>query len=153
MGFLNFDKVQKDFLSEKLKATKKGNFCEWFTAHDESRAETYVSNGQFFAVIPDEICFIQEETHSRGIKPESLKRCIPETEGGFLHYTGTIKKIDKINAYIFTTADGEEIWIAEKYYKYFENMNCHYCGSGAKSAVVVYVLDRIVGLILPVNHR
>lgn len=154
--FLNFDKVQKDFLAACLKAAKKRVGCEWFTGHNDDRQETYISNGHFIAIVPDEMCFIQPGTKGRKIDFQTIKKNMPdESLLDALTDTQTSRQIpaQKITCRIFQNKDGEEIWVNEKLLSYFDGMECRFLGSKPTAPIMVYSLGRAVGMVLPISHK
>ena len=147
---LNFDKVQKDYLSKVLKEDRT-----WFAAADADNA--YISDGSFVAAMPRRMCAINcdMEDHRR-CAPEALKKIVNMNlyELEELADTKTSMKQDRDNIRMLKNAAGEDIWINEKYMKYFESMNVKYYGTTPRNMVYVVALeDVIVGCILPINHR
>lgn len=156
----NFDKVQKDFLSAALKATKKNSACGWFTAHSEGQKVTYISDGHFFARVPDEMCFVRSSDRMRQIKAETFESYdLPKTYDDEYRLTDTMTSRTvtgiKDPVHIFTTQDGQEVWINEKLLAYFKDMQTvrFYQKNGFRNAVAVYVTDWLAGVLLPINHK
>ncbi len=146
---LNFDKVQKDYLSRILKGDR-----EWFAAADENKA--YISDGHFVAAMPRDMCAIKCDIpkHIR-CTADVLNKMIDVNIYDFqeLLDTNTTLKVDRDNIKMLKNADGEDIWINEKYAKYFSDMNIKYYGSTPRNMVYVVALGEIVGCILPINHK
>lgn len=156
MGFFDFDKVQKDFLSAALKAQKKGTPGNWFTCEDTEKHRIFISDGHFLAIVPDKICCVQAGGKGRKIKPEAIK--MPEEcDLKPVADTGMRKDITspvKATICILKAQDAEEeIWINKKYLDYFSGMNYRIMGTGAKAPIMLYVLDVAVGMIMPINHK
>lgn len=154
----DFDKVQKDFLSAALKAYKKNTMCEFFSAHDEENNLTYISNSYFFAIVPDEMCFITSTEKMRYVSPDVFKKMIlpdcddKENEIKDLFTSRTIPGTKKPYR-VFGRQDGQEIWIDEKILAYFAGMDgLRYFSKGIRDAVAVYMYDTLVGMILPITH-
>lgn len=145
----NFDKVQKDYLNKILK-----NDCEWFAAADDCTA--YISNGHFIVAMPREFCGIDCNLpdHTR-ITAENFKKMIDVNIYDFeeLSDSKTTMQHERDNIRMLKNSEGVDIWINEKYVKYFEDMNIKYYGSGPKNVVYVEAHGCIVGLILPINHK
>lgn len=146
---LNFDKVQKDYLSRILK-----NDREWFSATDDSRA--YISNGHFVAAMPKKLCGVncEMEGFSR-LAPDGFKKIIDVNIYDLTELldTNTTMKMDKDNIKMLKNADGEDIWINDKYARYFEDMQIKYFGTTPRNMVYVVALGEIVGCILPIGRR
>jgi hypothetical protein len=154
---LNFDKVQKDFLSAALKATANNIPCEWFTG--EADNSICLSDGHFIAFVPREMCFVAAAENSRVRKlPETtFKNMIVDRDTlSPATYTNMQRTIPGTNktVNVFTLENGEEAWLNEKYVKYFEGMgHCKTYGTTMRNPIYFYVMDRLVGMILPINHN
>ena len=153
MTFFNFDKVQKDFLSAALKADKADKMCSWFTGKDTEHERTILSDGHFLAIIPDEILYVRGSKNIRNISAETfLRNMKPDYDLQPVTDTGIRRNVDKDTVCVLKNHD-EEIWINEKYLKYFAGMSYTLKGTDRKNPVQVYVLDQCVGMILPVYHK
>lgn len=155
----DFDKVQKDFLSAALKAYKKKTMCDFFTAHDDEKKNTYISDERFFVIVPDEMCFITSTEKMRYVSPDVFKKMIlpdcddKENEIKDLFTSRTIPGTKK-PCRVFGRQDGQEIWIDEKILAYFAGMDgLRYFSKGIRDAVAVYMYDTLVGVMLPINHK
>lgn len=154
MRFFDFDKVQKDFLTAALKASKTGGMCNWFTGGMESDKKTILSDGHFAAFVPDDLLFVKRAGDMREISGDTFKKnLMPEKDLQTVIDTGMQKKIDKDTICILKNEHGEEIWVNEKYMKYFAGMDCHYKGTDKKHPVQVFCIDVLVGIILPITHN
>lgn len=161
MNLLNFDKVQKDFLAAALKRSHDSRTaCGWIYSRNENRKEIILSDGYFFAAIPQEMCFVtaMEDTGIRLIPAESFEKMVPRDydDSERLTDTQTIKTTaatGKIKIHTLTTNDGQEIWINQKYYDYFSGMDSiQFYTAGKKHPIKVFVYDRFVGIILPIAN-
>lgn len=154
MRFFDFDKVQKDFLTAALKASKTEAMCNWFTGYIESDKKTILSDGHFAAFVPDDLLFVKRAGNIRDFNADTFKKnLLPEKDLQTVIDTGMRKKIDKDTICILKNEQGEEIWVNEKYMKYFTGMACHYKGTDKKSPVQVFCLETLVGIILPIAHN
>lgn len=147
---LNFDKVQKDYLNAVLK-----NDRTWFAATDGD--VSYLCNSNLIAFIPSELCGVNctHADHNK-ITAESFKKYetdfSPE-DNGILEDRGFVMKKDKGSVHVLHAPDGSEIWINEKYYRYFSDIaGVVWRGAGAKKPVYAFFVDRMVGMVLPINH-
>jgi hypothetical protein len=153
MRFFDFDKVQKDFLAAALKACKTGLFCPWFASPDTENKKTIISDGHFLAIIPDDMLFVKSAGNMREINAESFLRNMKQAyELQPVTDTGLRKTVDKNTVCILKT-ETDEIWIDEKYLKYFAGMSYTLKGTDCRNPVQVYVLDQCVGMILPIAHK
>lgn len=152
MRFFDFDKVQKDFLTAALKASKNGIMCNWCTGSMESDKKTILSDGHFAAFVPDDLLFVKRAENMRNINGDTFKKnLMPEKDLQTVIDTGMQKKISKDTICILENEQGEEIWVNEKYMKYFAGMNCHYKGTDKKHPIQVFCIDVLVGIILPIS--
>lgn len=157
----NFDKVQKDFLTAALKSYKKNVFCEWFTAHSDEDHTTYISNGNFFARIPDEMVFVKANDKMRQIKTETFEKFdLPGSNDEEYRLTDTMtcRTVSGVKdpVHIFSTRMGEEVWINEKLFAYFKDMTSirlYQKGNARNAAIAVYVADWLAGVLLPIHHK
>ena len=157
----DFDKVQKDYLTAALKAYKKHMQCNFFTAHDEEKKTTYISDGSFFVIVPDEMCFITSTDTMRHVSPdifEKMKKDLPgcydrENEIKDMFITRNVPTDLKRSYHVFGHQSGEEIWIDEKILAYFASMDglSYFC-TGKRAPVAVYMYETLVGVMLPINH-
>lgn len=151
MRIYDFDKVQKDYLNAALKASKNGTSNMWIFAHCEDEKVTIISDSYFMAMIPDDLVFVQ--THKIFSDSSALLRNIaPDYTLSPAIDTGMKKTIDKNTVCIFRVND-IDVWVNEKYVKYFAGMNCEFRGSTKKAPLQIYVNDKCIGLILPINHN
>lgn len=145
----DFDKVQKDYLNKILKGDRA-----WFAAADDYTA--YISNGHFIVAMPREFCGIDCNLpdHTR-ITADAFKKMIDVNIYEFqeLLDTNTTLKVDKDHVKMLKNAEGDDIWINEKYAKYFSDMNIKYYGSTPRNIVYITALDTIVGCIMPIHHK
>lgn len=150
MRIYDFDKIQKDYLTAALKAVKNGTSCPWIFAHCDADKTTIISDHYFMAIIPDDLVYVasKQTMHTDAL----LRNIQPDYSLDVAEDTGLRKTIDKNTVCIFKVKN-EEIWINEKYIKYFAGMDYDLRGTTKKQPLQVYVNDKCIGLILPINHN
>lgn len=155
---LNFDKVQKDFLTAALKTSHdRTKHNDWIYSHSEEKKMIILSDGHFIAAVPESMCFVnaQDDCGVRILQPQTFEKMVPSfyDQSERLTDSMTTRQITgaKTKVHILTTENGEEIKIDEKYYSYFSSMDekQFFC-KGKKNPVYVFVYDQFVGCILPI---
>ena len=152
-----FEKLQKDFLSAMFneKKAREALFCK------TEKSVYLLMNGSFFAKIPLEECFVKPSRYCRNIQPETLEKIENAETREKLIYTGITKQLnnEKNKVVIFTAENGEEIWLNEKFVKYFTDNKLitpvfyNTAGPVGKVPIKVYSGDLFIGAILPVYHN
>lgn len=150
---IDFDKLQGDYLKAMLKNDGRYN-CPMFGGIDEENA--YISDGHFMAIIPRDECHVSFRNNQRGIPVDTMKKWIkdrsellPVTDTGLSRALPTGKKGDTVR--MFKQGD-EDIWINEKFLKYFPGDYDLY-GTDMRNPIYFYFGYRCVGMVLPVNHH
>ena len=152
-----FAKVQKDFLADMLRAAKGHDLPRFFATYDQEHNLMFVSDGQFFCIIPSEVCFISARNDKKRLQLDFFRKMYKADpdERNILEKTQLLGVIPgtKTQYRIFKTIDGEEIRVNEKLLQYFPDDNCIYYGTNRKSPVSVYMSHTFLGLILPINYK
>ena len=148
--FLNFDKLQKDYLGGML---KNSNNMDWFATEDGDT--TYINTPYFIAAIPTRDCFIKSGIEGHSMRNEAIKNMMQGAHDRQIEDTGLEKKAHNKTVKIFRFIDGdcEEIWIDAAFYKYFEKVgdNLTLTGTTDKAPLFIEWGDYLAGLILPIN--
>lgn len=145
------DKLQKDFLTLALKGKEKPIITTTDT-------HVYLCNGYFFGKIPRKACYLTAGEGCRELSADTFKKMENAPEAEVLTYTGRTQTIDglKKTARIYTTQNGEEVWLNSKYAAYFDERECQIIkteGSPKNSPVKFYYLNSLIGVVLPINYH
>lgn len=151
-----FEKLQKDFLAAMFNEKKRHQafFCET----DES--VYLLINGSFFCKMPKNACYVRPDENLKHIQPEVLEKMIQLESAEIITPDCIRKTTDKnISVSVFKTRNGEEVWLNEKFVKYFtDNKSLPIIfyktpGSVDRSPVQVYSGSTCIGCILPIYHK
>lgn len=154
-----FKKIQKKMLDELLKGrASKAGWRLGIDAGDDSKA--YIFDGHWILWLPKDRVLLNADLHGDQTERRfDASRFMQGAADANLKYkhNGIIKKVDKAQAVVLESEDGEDILIDKKIYELFDGegaITTHYKSKGSRRDIV-YVYDggTLVGAMCPIYYK
>lgn len=155
------DKIQAEIMKDVKKRDQKigkGNF-EWLWGTTDDCILVSDSHMMFYIPKPNFYLNIETAFRNRTDVLTSLAKADCYSGGGkyIAEYTGEKRQLDNTKATVDVlriSEIGEEIWVNEKYLKYFDREKVYFEADSKKSPLYIKSDGgRLLGFILPINHN
>lgn len=143
---MDYIKIQQEILKNNTKKNEK-----W--KHGISKkGDVVVLNpqGSLLVIIPQEVFYL-DATKIFNQPISNVDNLINYGDAPVMTLSNVSEELDKkLKARLFLSENDDEVFVDEKYLKYFNNCD-EFRGKGARSCVFCFENDECVGLVLPVN--